>query len=616
MSIADRFLYRLVGVAGALFIRLLGRTIRIVEPNRNILDDFSGRGRKVIFALCHGQLILGTYFARNERVASIISQHRDGEYIYQITRRMGIEAVRGSSTRGGASAILKLLKAPQFASRNLGVITDGPTGPREIVKPGIIMLSRLTGYPIVPIAIASSSGWELASWDRFTIPRPFSSALLLLGDPMTVDRGVGAEEQEALRQRLQENMRRLNRTAGERVGLDSMNSTWLGPPEFTRRWLRALALVYIGRYRETWWSFPVTIVLFPVERLHRLFLVLRNYLYEVNLFRVRRLPVPVVSVGNISVGGTGKTMLVMCLSEFLTRRGYRVAVLTRGYGGSTRDLAGDARVVKGYDSGNLQAGDEPVLLSRKLPECIVIRGRNRYLSGLIAVGHYGCDICVLDDGFQHRGLHRDVDIVLLHRENPLGTGLLLPAGFLREGISGLSRADLIVECTRWGNDKGTLAGSKFPVPPGCPRASASLMVDAIYPLGSNGENSVASDLQGKKVLAFAGIGDPTSFRKVVERLSPMYAEYHIFQDHFRYAGKSADELNRRFDMMEADVMITTEKDAVKLRPSLFDPRPCWVISARLNIDRGWEEMEDLVAMCDTISGKQPHSFALEGEKRN
>jgi len=142
------------------------------------------------------------------------------------------------------------------------------------------------------------------------------------------------------------------------------------------------------------------------------------------------------------------------------------------------------------------------------------------------------------------------------------------------------------------------------------------MVDAIYPLGSNGENSVASDLQGKKVLAFAGIGDPTSFRKVVERLSPLYAEYHIFQDHFRYAGKSADELNRRFDMMEADVMITTEKDAVKLRPSLFDPRPCWVISARLNIDRGWEEMEDLVAMCDTISGKQPHSFALEGEKRD
>ena len=452
----DRLLVQLAGFCGALFMRSVGWTIRIVEPDRTILNEFQSRYGRVIFSLWHGQIFLGTYLARHERVVTIISRHRDGEFIYQIARRLGIKAVRGSSTRGGVSALFRLLTSPDFETDNLCVIPDGPRGPRCRVKAGILHLARLTGLPVLPVAIASSPAWQLGSWDRFQVPRPFSRAVILLGRPISIDRAAGSEEMECKRRQIEEEMVELNRRAEARLRTSRWTPGGRRGMEFSFR----LGHRYLTRIGERWWSLPLTLILFPLERIFRLSVGLRNHLFRAGWIREERLPVPVISIGNLSVGGTGKTMMSRMLAGILAERGYRVGVLIRGYGGSCGE---EVEVIQGRTEGTHAAarlGDEPVHLARKLPGCVVVRGKNRFLSGLTAVVDHGCDVCLLDDGFQYRRLHRDIEIVLVPSERPFGNGRLLPAGPLREPPDALARADLLVMVRRGGEggEKGEETG--------------------------------------------------------------------------------------------------------------------------------------------------------------
>jgi len=585
----------MAGFFGALFIRLLGKTIRIEEIDRSVLNDLKNQYGRVIFALYHGHILLGTYLAKNENIVSIISQHRDGEIIFRIASRLGVKAVRGSSTRGGTAALFELSVSPSYSDDNIVITPDGPKGPRGSVKRGIILLARRTGLPIVPIAIVSSSSWEFKSWDRFQLPKPFSNSIVRFGYPVIVHRDSEDEEVEIKRKELEKGLRDLNiETTGIFSGRETEGGyrILLRP---ARNYLRKAASLYIGRERESWWSIVLTVILYPFQLIFRMSVAVRNYLYNSGSININRLPVPVISVGNISAGGTGKTMFVMALSRILTGRGLKVCVLTRGYGGNTRQ---NPEIVPANVRNReivLELGDEPVLLAHNLPECLVIRGRDRYLSGLKAAAFYGCDVCILDDGFQFRELFRDLDIVLLHSENPFGTGLLLPAGNLREGPSSLRRADLIVECRRWGSHLSTDNG-KGKIPPGVPRIRTSIIPGKSYRLRSSSGSSVVGCIEGKKVLAFAGIGDPVSFRHLIDKCLPERVSYLFFPDHFNYDDRSVEKLNRIFDCMDTDIMVTTEKDAVKLRPDYFGDRPCFVISAEMIIDEGEEVLEELFVL--------------------
>jgi len=271
----------------------------------------------------------------------------------------------------------------------------------------------------------------------------------------------------------------------------------------------------------------------------------RNYLYDRGFLRVKRLPLPVLSVGNLSSGGTGKTSLVRYLAQELGKT-YRVAVLLRGYKRRSKGTL----VVSEWGSlkvGVEEAGDEAYLLGRLLPKASVVVSEDRFVGGLVAVRDLGAELLILDDGFQHRRLHRDLDIVLVRKRDLQDR--LLPAGFLREGFGSLSRADAVVL-------------SYQEVEPfelkleGKPVFRMFRRFNRL--LSSRFEEVPLETLRGKKVVAFAGLGSNEQFFRVIEGLGVELEERLSFPDHHHYRG---------FKLEEGKVYLTTLKDLVKLPPA-------------------------------------------------
>ena len=261
----------------------------------------------------------------------------------------------------------------------------------------------------------------------------------------------------------------------------------------------------------------------------------RNALYDRGVLKQRRLRRPVISVGNISVGGAGKTPFVILLAELLRQHGLRVDVLSRGYG---RKSSGVMIVDAGGSP--LRYGDEPLLIARRLPGVPVIVGESRYQAGLEAERHFESDVHLLDDAFQHRQLARDFDIVLLSRRDL--EDRMLPSGRLRESLSSLARANAVV-CSEPGD---------FPsLPPSMPlwRVRRHLSV----PMQS-----------ASKPFVVCAIAGPQRFLRELESAGVQAAGHHLFRDHHAYTESDIHELCREAGRAGADGFLTTEKDAVKL----------------------------------------------------
>jgi tetraacyldisaccharide 4'-kinase len=304
------------------------------------------------------------------------------------------------------------------------------------------------------------------------------------------------------------------------------------------------------------WSIARTAVLAVPAAAYGAGVRLRNAWYD-RPAHVHAGPIPVISVGNLAIGGTGKTPLVAWLARRLAAQGAVAAVVSRGYGGT----AGPGPVVVSTGSGpRVDAricGDEPHLLARALPGTIVIVGADR-VEGARAAAAAGAAVVVLDDGFQHRRLGRDLDIVLLDGRSPFDGGRLLPAGRLREPASSLARADLVV-LTRLG--EGDEA-----------RATRAAVRAAGFtgPIVRAGHRVIAYfDLDGKphaapaEALAFCGIGDPSLFRADLEATGVRLAGFRAFRDHHPYTvglweGLCADAARLRVPL------VTTEKDLSRL----------------------------------------------------
>jgi lysophospholipid acyltransferase (LPLAT)-like uncharacterized protein len=197
---------------GWVMIGLLNATLRLRVVGGEELDSFRAEKRPVILACWHNQIFSATWLYRHEGIAVITSQHFDGEYIARIIERYGFKAVRGSSTRGGARAVLEVRKHVA-EGRMIGIMVDGPKGPRYQAKPGTLFLSRMTGAPIVPFHIEVENRWELKSWDRFRIPKPFSRAVMRVGNPIWVT----SPKDERL-ESLQEELERLARECEADLG--------------------------------------------------------------------------------------------------------------------------------------------------------------------------------------------------------------------------------------------------------------------------------------------------------------------------------------------------------------------------------------------------------------
>jgi len=316
-------------------------------------------------------------------------------------------------------------------------------------------------------------------------------------------------------------------------------------------------------------------LLSPLGWLYALVQQLRVRMYQGGILKTFRLPRPVISIGNITVGGTGKTPVAARIARDLLSRGYRVAVLSRGYGGS---LEGRSCVVS--DGKNLllnaaDCGDEPYLLASTVSGLIVVIGSDRHAAGQLAM-QFMPDVFLLDDGFQHLRLHRDLNILLLDYSRPFGNGMTLPAGLLRENVSALRRSDLILFT------RAPIKGAEININThGIPYCISSHTIVDLLQLAT-GRPLPVSEYKGKKIMAFAGIADPDLFFDGLRGLGLNLVHCISYPDHEAYDEKRAGEIMDAMQSSGAELIVTTEKDGVKIK-GLSRELTGYMLLARLDL---------------------------------
>ncbi len=302
---------------------------------------------------------------------------------------------------------------------------------------------------------------------------------------------------------------------------------------------------------------------------------LRNQLYDQGWKASYRAPVPVVSVGNLTLGGTGKTPCVEYVADFLRRLGRRVAILSRGYGGTSG------------------LNDEALVLAENLPDVPHLQGADRAALAASAVRDRQSNALVLDDGFQHRRLARDLDIVLVDATLPWGHGHLFPRGLLREGPASLRRAGVVVltRCDQVGeSQRRRLYEAIDRLAPHAPvAATVHRPLDMI-----DSRRTVAplERLRGRPVAAFGGIGNPAAFHQTLAGLGLTVAAFRPFPDHHAYPPADVDALAAWARRLAPDgVVVTTQKDLVKLRQTHLGGRELWALRIRLGFEAGQEAFD-------------------------
>jgi len=272
----------------------------------------------------------------------------------------------------------------------------------------------------------------------------------------------------------------------------------------------------------------------------------------------------VVSIGNLTVGGTGKTPAACMLAEWALDEKYSVAVLSRGYGGRYKTKTLEVSDGQNIYAGPAEAGDEPYLLARKLPGVPVIISKKRYLAGALAHKKFGINFYILDDGFQHLDLERDLDLVLMDGSDPFGNGHLLPWGPLREPVDQLERADAFI-ITRahhgvTGDDLTGFLKKRFPDKPLFLSDHAPERI--IFP--NKSETYDPEFLRGKPVVAFAGIARPEVFIETLKNLGVELVFFRAFEDHHIFKHNEIHDLINKKERLRANYLLTTEKDWVRM----------------------------------------------------
>ncbi len=335
-----------------------------------------------------------------------------------------------------------------------------------------------------------------------------------------------------------------------------------------------------------------------MDRLYGLITKARNSLYETGVFKSIALGVPTVSVGNITVGGTGKTPLVAFIAEILAETGEKVCVLSRGYGRRNpkkRVLVSDGEKIL---ADARTSGDEPFELAQKLlGKALVVADANRAAAGNWARERFEITAFVLDDAFQHRRVRRDVNIITIDATNPFGNKKLLPAGILREPPENLRRADAIV-ITRANLTENTadLKAQIAEYNPHCPifiseNRTLGLVDLKKFPAKPQSEASYESEITQQKpktknhqptsrYFAFCALGNPNNFFEQLRKENFNLVSTEEFPDHHFYTRKDIAKLQTKARKANAEVLLTTAKDAVKLKILEFD-LPCFVVESEM-----------------------------------
>ena len=322
----------------------------------------------------------------------------------------------------------------------------------------------------------------------------------------------------------------------------------------------------------------------------------RNWQFDRGRKKIEQVGVPVVSVGNLTLGGTGKTPLVEWLARWFRERGVRVTIISRGYGAEA-----GAR------------NDEALELEQKLPDVPHVQNPDRVAAARMAIEEFESQVILLDDAFQHRRIHRDLDIVLLDALEPFGFGHVFPRGMLREPISGLRRADVValsranlvdamererikaimrkhapavlwLECNHVPRELRSASGAK----------KGSELFSGHVPSGDSGSRSAENSSDpffGKPVAAFCGIGNPAGFRRTLEQCNFKVTAFREFPDHFAYQRTDVESLAAWAAGLQVEAVLCTQKDLVKLGIDRLGPRSLWAVTIGLEIAVGQPEFE-------------------------
>jgi tetraacyldisaccharide 4'-kinase len=343
------------------------------------------------------------------------------------------------------------------------------------------------------------------------------------------------------------------------------------------------------------------VLLLAISFLYRRIVTLRLYLFRIHFMRRHQLGCPVISIGNLTVGGTGKTPVVEKLARDLTERGRRVAILSRGYKSVRRRQPGKkkahVRVVS--EGGALlldskTAGDEPFMLAKNLRGVAVVVEKDRVECGRHAIAELGSDLLLLDDGLQYVKLHRRFDLVLVDREAPFGNEHLLPRGTLREPPENLRRAThiLITKCD--GSDLSSLYERirKY-------NRTAPILECRHRPVElqdfATGANLPLESLQGLSAGALSAIASPESFEAGLRRLGVQLELTQSFADHHRYSKREMERFLKRCERRGVSCILTTEKDAVRMPRLLQQSIPIYYLRIEIEILRGVEHWNQMLA---------------------
>lgn len=325
-----------------------------------------------------------------------------------------------------------------------------------------------------------------------------------------------------------------------------------------------------------WWRELLLFPLLGISWIYGVIIWVRKALYQRGFFKARQLPCKIISVGNITLGGTGKTPLVVTLARELQQRGLSVGILSRGYKGMKEKTGGVLSDGKKTYLTPAEAGDEPCMMAMMLSGVPVLVGKKRYEMGVYAHERFGMDVLILDDGFQHLRIKRDVDIVLVDARRGFGNGRLFPRGPLREPLRCLRRASMLV-----------LTKTE----PSQPLAEIERVIRDLAPVvplyhsrykpialvgGASGKDLPPQSIQGKKILAFAGIADPGYFVFLLKGLGADVVKEIHFPDHYNY--KLEDVMMMREYRDRVDLCVTTEKDFVKLQEITLGDLPLLVLT--------------------------------------
>lgn len=329
----------------------------------------------------------------------------------------------------------------------------------------------------------------------------------------------------------------------------------------------------------------------------------RMWAYDRGWCSQARLPCRVISVGNLTVGGTGKTPMVILLTEWLQAQGQRVAVLSRGYkrkSTAPRLLVSDGRRLL---AGPGEAGDEPYLIARRCPKAVVAVGADRAAVGRWLLDHEPVDCVILDDGFQHRALYRDCDLVLIDAMDATGLDALLPAGRLREPLAGVRRAASVV-ITRADSERDVAAVRsrlQAVLPSEALGVEVRFTADEMVSV-TTGDHHPIDWAIGKKAWLVSGIGNSEAFRRLAMDLGMQVLGETAYVDHHAYGPEDLTRIRAHVQRVGAELVLTTEKDAGKLAALLTPDDKWWALRLRADVTKGEALLRRLV--CGPSSGEK------------